>query len=692
MPVGELDPLLESLSFLCNYHHVATTKESLCYGMPLKNGRMDVHLLDNAAKRAGLVCDIEHGTRLESLSGLSNPVIIFMDDGSAAGVLLSIDRKFAKVYFPGKDILGITLPLSELKSLFNGTVAYIRPQLVLSGYKNAWDFVKRKKDSLKSPLLNGIQWYAAFCLFAGFILSGLILLIPFLLYNGHKIGETLESGLVEQKVAVLFLASTLFLKWVLIKEIWRRYDLVVKTKLEAKIHEQTFVLSQPISQTLGMQHNDYFFSKQLAREVSSAESIQFSFRFCFCLLGLIILSIYQPVYGMALQLYLLVTFLAAVIYFNYAKSCSIDLIEADRIREEVIYNAFKHREVIKWFGAWDAHYKNIFDFIRLKSVSDVDGFYDSGVITIFALRLIGVVALELCISYWVTDFAITSMHLFASVIFLLIVFFSSSLIGCINKFKKVDAMMTQLNKTSSYSTITDLETKVITTIDFDKGMDVKLNESEFSVSKSPGHPIAFRLERSERAGFIFDRHQDADTFVSTLVGKKSTDIGHVKYGDDFVEHISSVALKKEIAIVGSGELVNESTLFENIILGLKSVTRDSVLHTVNQLGMMSVIDWHRLGLDRPIRKVGETGYFEDRAMVQLVRGVINEATVWIFMDNSKLINISELINAHDFFKKRLIVVILSKKESAQRHSQIGFSCVFDMSRDEIPKTITVEDF
>lgn len=111
---GVVDTLLESLFLVCRLHGVATSRDALVAGLPLRDGKMTPALVKRSASRVHLATTILkkslNKTRQEFL-----PAILLLNDDEACVVTnVNLENKSAGVIFPELGDAEVLVPLDEL--------------------------------------------------------------------------------------------------------------------------------------------------------------------------------------------------------------------------------------------------------------------------------------------------------------------------------------------------------------------------------------------------------------------------------------------------------------------------------------------------------------------------------------------------------------------------------------------------
>lgn len=127
---GSNDSLLGCLLLACRTHQIATTRDALIAGLPLRNGKMTPALFKRAAERANLVVTILkrplHQIRIEFL-----PVTLLLNNDEACK-LVSVDRvnNNVRVIYPELGDSEVVVPLSEIAVRYTGYIIVTKSKYV----------------------------------------------------------------------------------------------------------------------------------------------------------------------------------------------------------------------------------------------------------------------------------------------------------------------------------------------------------------------------------------------------------------------------------------------------------------------------------------------------------------------------------------------------------------------------------
>jgi len=130
------DLLLESLMFFTEHYHLSKSKETLCAGLPLVNGKLTPALFVRAAEKAGLSAKLIQRELLD-ISSLLYPVLLQLKDNQLA-VLLQLDeeKNNATIYSPELKKTE-EKSISDLISIYSGYAMLIQlnPSASMNGHE-----------------------------------------------------------------------------------------------------------------------------------------------------------------------------------------------------------------------------------------------------------------------------------------------------------------------------------------------------------------------------------------------------------------------------------------------------------------------------------------------------------------------------------------------------------------------------
>ncbi|MDZ4210716.1 MAG: ABC transporter transmembrane domain-containing protein, partial [Methylotenera sp.] len=117
---GVVDSLLDSLLLICRIQGVATSRDALISGLPLRDGRMTPALLKRSAERVNLAVTVLKKP-LEKIRSEFLPAILLLKDEEACVVTkLDFSANQAHVIFPELGEAEISIAINELELRYSG--------------------------------------------------------------------------------------------------------------------------------------------------------------------------------------------------------------------------------------------------------------------------------------------------------------------------------------------------------------------------------------------------------------------------------------------------------------------------------------------------------------------------------------------------------------------------------------------
>ena len=117
---GVVDTLLESLLLVCRLHGVATSRDALAAGLPLRDGKMSPSLIKRAANRVNLATTILKKSLDKTRHEFLPAILLLKDDEACVVTNLEIENNSAGVIFPELGDAEVVVPLDELMARSTG--------------------------------------------------------------------------------------------------------------------------------------------------------------------------------------------------------------------------------------------------------------------------------------------------------------------------------------------------------------------------------------------------------------------------------------------------------------------------------------------------------------------------------------------------------------------------------------------
>ena len=117
---GVVDTLLESLLLVCRLHGVATSRDALVAGLPLRDGKMTPALVKRSASRVHLVTTIIKKSLDKTKQEFLPAILLLKDDDACVVTNVNLENKSVGVIFPELGDAEVAVPLDELMARSSG--------------------------------------------------------------------------------------------------------------------------------------------------------------------------------------------------------------------------------------------------------------------------------------------------------------------------------------------------------------------------------------------------------------------------------------------------------------------------------------------------------------------------------------------------------------------------------------------
>lgn len=111
---GVVDTLLESLLLVCRLHGVATSRDALVAGLPLRDGKMTPALVKRSANRVHLATTILKKSLDKTRQEFLPAILLLKDDEACVVTKVNLETKTVGVIFPEFGDAEVALPLDDL--------------------------------------------------------------------------------------------------------------------------------------------------------------------------------------------------------------------------------------------------------------------------------------------------------------------------------------------------------------------------------------------------------------------------------------------------------------------------------------------------------------------------------------------------------------------------------------------------
>ena len=128
--IGVADSLLDSLALICRIHGIATSKDALVSGLPLREGKMTPSLLKRSASRVNLAVTILKKPLDKVRQEFLPAILLLKDDEACVVTKLDIASKQASVIFPELGDAEVLMPVDELITRSSGYLIVAKAKFI----------------------------------------------------------------------------------------------------------------------------------------------------------------------------------------------------------------------------------------------------------------------------------------------------------------------------------------------------------------------------------------------------------------------------------------------------------------------------------------------------------------------------------------------------------------------------------
>jgi ATP-binding cassette subfamily C protein LapB len=124
------DSLLGCLLLACRTHQIATTKDALTAGLPLRNGKMTPTLFKRAAERANLAVTTLKKPLNQIRTEFLPVTLLLKNDEACMLTRFDVEAKIASVIYPELGDAEVAVPLEEIALQYSGYLIVTKPKYV----------------------------------------------------------------------------------------------------------------------------------------------------------------------------------------------------------------------------------------------------------------------------------------------------------------------------------------------------------------------------------------------------------------------------------------------------------------------------------------------------------------------------------------------------------------------------------
>ncbi|MDP1596388.1 MAG: type I secretion system permease/ATPase [Methylotenera sp.] len=657
---GVVDSLLDSLVLICRIHGVATSKDALVSGLPLRDGKMTPTLLKRSADRVNLAVTILK-TPLNSIRQEFLPAILLLK-GEEACVVTKLDftNNQVGVIFPELGEAEVLMPLDELLSRSSGYVIVAKPKFVFDQRAPSVGKV-RLHHWFWGSLAENSRIYRD-VMIAAFVVNMLALAMPLFTMNVY---DRVLPNRATETLWVMAIGIALIVVGDLILRTMRSYFLDwastrIDIKLTARIMEQVLGIRLEQRPNSVGSFASNLRSFETVRDFITSATITTLVDIPFGLIFVIVIGwIAWPM--------VIPVLLGAVIILIYSFSVQTkmhDLSEtmyrASAIRNATLIESLVGLETVKALGIegqmqrkWErsAHYlTEVTSKLRLLSSSINNGATSIQQLITVSLVILGV---YLVINGELTMGGLLACTMLASRALVPI----AQTAGLLTQYHNAATSLDSLDEIMHRPVERPLDASFLSRPVFNG--DIEFREVSFSYPGTEENAltnVSFKIKAGEHVAILGRMGSGKSTIHKLILGLYQPTAGAILIDGIDARQIDPAELRRCVGYVQQDTQLFYGTMRENLTISATHVDDAAVLAAAHVGGIDEFVNAHPKGFDMLVGERGETLSGGQRQGVGIARAFISKPSILLLDEPTSAMDHS----GEDAIKRRLIETTKNK--------------------------------
>jgi ATP-binding cassette subfamily C protein LapB len=652
--VGEVDSLLDSLVLICRIQGVATSRDALVSGLPLRNGKMTPALVKRSAERVNLAVTVLKKP-IDKIRAEFLPAILLLKDDEAC-VLTELDAtsKLASVIFPELGDAEIVVSINELMERSSGY--YIVAKAKYSFDQRAPIVGKvRLRHWFWGTLAENSRIYRDIMV-AAFVVNMFALAMPLFTMNVY---DRVVPNRAVETLWVMAIGISLMIIGDLILRTLRGYFLDwantrVDVKLTARIMEQVLGIRLEQRPNSVGSFASNLRSFETVRDFITSATITTLIDIPFGLIFIVVMAwISWPM--------IIPVILGAILILLYSFSVQAKMHElsetmyrASAVRNATLIESLVSLETVKALGIegqmqrkWEhsAHFlTEVSSKLRLLSAS-----INNGASTIQQLINISLVVLGV---YLVVNGDLTMGGLIACTMLA-----SRALVpiaqtaGLLTQYHNAATALTSLDEIMHRPVERPLDAKFLSRPVFNGSIEFR--EVSFSypgTEQDALTKVTFKIKAGEHVALLGRMGSGKSTIHKLMLGLYQPTAGAILIDGIDARQIDPAELRRCAGYVQQDTHLFYGTMRENLTISAQHVDDAAVLAAAHVGGIDEFINAHPKGFDMLIGERGETLSGGQRQGVGIARALINRPSILLLDEPTSAMDHS----GEDAIKRRLL--------------------------------------
>lgn len=648
-----VDSLLGSLLLICRINGIATSRDALISGLPLRDGKMTPALLKRSAERANLAVTILKKplsqARLEYL-----PAILLLKDEEACVITkLDAKNKQASIILPELGDAEILMSIRELEERYSGYFIVAKPKYTFD--QRAPDVGKvRLRHWFWGTLAENSRIYRDIMI-AAFAVNMFALAMPLFTMNVY---DRVVPNRATETLWVMAIGIALIVIGDLVLRTVRGYFLDwasarVDVKLSGRIMEQVLGIRMEQRPNSVGSFASNLRSFETVRDFITSATVTTLIDIPFGIIFVVVIAwISWPM--------IIPVVLGAVLILVYSLSVQTKMHElsetmyrASAMRNAILIESLVSLETVKALGIegnmqrkWEhsAHYlTEVSSKLRLLSTSINNG--ASSIQQLITVTLV-VLGVYLVINGELTMGGLMACTMLSSRALVPI----SQAAGLLTQYHNASTSLTSLDEIMHRSVERPTDANFLSRPAFNG--DIEFREVSFNYPGSDEHAltkVSFKIKRGEHVALLGRMGSGKTTIHKLILGLYQPTSGAILIDGIDARQIDPAELRRSVGYVQQDTHLFYGTMRENLTISAQHADDASVLAAAHVGGIDEFINAHPKGFDMLVGERGETLSGGQKQGVGIARAMINKPSILLLDEPTSAMDHS----GEDAIKKRL---------------------------------------
>ena len=658
---GELtDTLLGCLLLACRAHSIATTRDALIAGLPLRNGKMTPALFKRAANRVNLSVTIIKKPIQDIRASFLPVTLLLKNDEACKLARIDIANQQAGVIYPELNDAEVTVSLPELAQQYSGYLIITKPKFAFD--KRAPEVGKvRLRHWFWGTLAENKNIYRD-VMVAAFVVNIFALAMPLFTMNVY---DRVVPNRAVETLWVLAIGVAVIVIGDLILRTMRGYFLDwastrIDIKLSARIMEQVLGLRMEQRPNSVGSFASNLRSFESVRDFITSATITTLIDVPFGLIFIGVIAWISPQMVIPVIVGAVVMLLYAFSVQSKMHELSETMYRAGAVRNATLIESLVGLETVKALGIegtmqrkWEhsaAYLSEVGSKLRLLSSSINNGSNAIQQITAISLILLGV--------YLVTSGDLTMGGLIACTMLA-----SRALVpisqtaGLLTQYHTASTAMQSLDEIMNKPVERPLDSNFLSRPSF-RG-DIEFREVSFSYPNTQENAltkVSFKIKAGEHVALLGRMGSGKTTIHKLILGLYLPTEGAILIDGIDARQIDPAELRRCVGYVQQDTHLFYGSMRENLTITAPHVDDEAVLMAAHAGGIDEFINAHPKGFDLSVGERGETLSGGQKQGVGIARALISKPSIILLDEPTSAMDHS----AEESVKKRLMDASVGK--------------------------------